>query len=91
MQNLRPRISGFRRMTQFVVSVGSTIDTGTDCGGPYMNTVPRGGYVTITCNIRGRFVHFKRTGEFDSSLVTLCEVEVYGRKDIGKKENFNKE
>ncbi|KAK2157480.1 hypothetical protein LSH36_190g01036 [Paralvinella palmiformis] len=63
--------------------VRHTIDTpGTDCGESYPDIVPRGGNVTITCHIRGRFVHFRRVGGREEWLVTLCEVEVYGRKEI---------
>ena len=62
-----------------MISVGSTKDDRTDCGGTYKRVSP-GGHVTISCDLTGRFVHFRRVGGFNSSLVTLCEVEVYGRK-----------
>ncbi|KAK2157478.1 hypothetical protein LSH36_190g00050 [Paralvinella palmiformis] len=74
---------GYFRLTNFIISVRHTIDTpGTDCGESYTDTVPLGGNVTITCHIRGRFVHFRRVGGGEEWLVTLCEVEVYGRKEI---------
>jgi len=78
-------ISGYPLLTKFIISVRHTIDTpGTDCGESYTDTVPPGGNVTITCHIRGRFVHFRRVGGPQESLVALCEVEVYGRKEIGQ-------
>lgn len=76
---------GYQRMSNFIISVGSTLDTRTDCGQPYTGTVPRGGHVTITCNIRGRFVHFRKLYvEPEPWLVALCEVEVHGRREIGE-------
>ena len=66
-------ISGYYYLTNFIISVRHTIDTpGTDCGESYPDTVPRGGNVTITCHIRGPFVHFRRVGGPQEWLVSLC-------------------
>ena len=77
---------GFWRLTDFVISVSNSSTEEADCGGVYNDTVPKGGNVTIQCGQVGRYVHFRRVNESlkQNHFVTLCEVEVFGHRKIGK-------
>ena len=77
-------VSASDRLTGFILSVSNSSTEEADCGEVYTDTVPAGGQVTIQCGHVGRYVHFRRVQGFEPNAVTLCEVEVFGQKIMGR-------
>ena len=82
--------TGDQLMTDFVVSVGSSLDNLTDCGDTYIDTAPAGRTVTIPCDLSGRYVHYRRVqGGYRSDRAYLCEVEVFDSPSGGEWSELN--
>ncbi|ELU17747.1 hypothetical protein CAPTEDRAFT_187632, partial [Capitella teleta] len=68
-------------MVDFSIRVGNTsdVDEHAECAHYDGKAVKQGGDVTLDCSARGRFVSFRREGNYNTiNMVTICEFIVIG-------------